>query len=434
MTTSTRPKLRRRFASDEAHAWARNLRLGNPHAKSLLRAIALYSNDEGSCIAGIGTLAEDTDLSPYTVRKRLAFLEEIGAIIKIARWLDDKGRPNTEGRGKRTTDDIRLQIDADVEMIEARARGDVPPDDDGEAAAAEAEAGEFSPRCQQGLTVVTSDVQPSVSPRLALGQPSHWCEGLISEPEPESSPQPPSGGSVPTAEPEGWKEFEQDWGEPIVRHQLAVDEFAKLSAADRSALRQAARGYVAWRKGQRKQPNVISAHLFIRDRGAWAGFAARAPDAGTRPAETDQPWIISGSEQDRVVSWLYQRARAAMPMVRTGPDGKRGYRVGRPIGPDAMAMAAHVDDRIWRSETAEEAGDQPPRRVWLWPFHPQGSGEFAAWQKRWRDWIGKGLPLETDEAGRQGIHAPRQWPPRMDGSWSEAGGDDHNEASESGRG
>ncbi|WP_420133970.1 hypothetical protein [Rhodopseudomonas sp.] len=435
-TTTTKTGRRRRFASDEAHAWARNLRLGNPHAKSLLRAIALYSNDEGSCIAGIGTLAEDTDLSPDTVRKRLAFLEEIGAIIRLPRFLDDKGRANTEGRGKRTTDDIRMQLDADVDLIEARARGDLPADDDDAAEGCDpADEGVVSPRHQQGLNEVSSDVQPSVRTRLALGQPSDSSEGLISEPEPEPSPQPPSGGSVSQAEPDGWKDFEADWAEPIVRHQLAMNEWVALSDADRLLARQAARGYVAWRKGQKKPPNVLSAHLFLRDRGAWPGFAARAPDAPARAAESDLPWIVEGSAEDRVIRWLYRRTNVAQPLIRAGDGGKRGYRARKPIGADLLAMAEHVDQRAWRLQTSDEAGEATPQRVWLWGFYPQGSAEYAAWQRRFRDWTGAGLPNERDDAGRQGIRMPRPWPPRVDGTWAAGGADDEQGlADEGGRG
>jgi post-segregation antitoxin (ccd killing protein) len=70
----------------------------------------------------IPTLAEDCELSDDTVRNRLAWLEEIGAIARRPQWIDEYGRRNAEGRGKRTSDLIRLMIDVDPEVIEA-ARG-----------------------------------------------------------------------------------------------------------------------------------------------------------------------------------------------------------------------------------------------------------------------------------------------------------------------
>ena len=111
----------RRVASDEAHAWARSLQLGNPNAKSVLRALALYVDGEACCFVGIDQLAEDSDLSADTVRRRLAWLEEIGAIARTAQWLDSKGVRNGDGRGKRTTDLIRLLLHSDEATIEARA-------------------------------------------------------------------------------------------------------------------------------------------------------------------------------------------------------------------------------------------------------------------------------------------------------------------------
>ena len=80
----------------------------DPNAKTVLRALALYVNGEGSCFVGIDQLSDDTDLSADTVRRRLVWLEQIGAIVRLTQWLDENGRRNSEGRGKRTSDEIRL--------------------------------------------------------------------------------------------------------------------------------------------------------------------------------------------------------------------------------------------------------------------------------------------------------------------------------------
>jgi hypothetical protein len=45
----------------------------------------------------IPTLAEDTELSQQTVRNRLAWLEEIGAIARLPQWIDEYGRRNGDG-------------------------------------------------------------------------------------------------------------------------------------------------------------------------------------------------------------------------------------------------------------------------------------------------------------------------------------------------
>jgi hypothetical protein len=61
MTTAKRRA--RRIAADEAHAWARNLRLNNPHAKLTLSMLSLYVDGDGFCFVSIPTLADDTELS-----------------------------------------------------------------------------------------------------------------------------------------------------------------------------------------------------------------------------------------------------------------------------------------------------------------------------------------------------------------------------------
>lgn len=380
MSTQAKPR-RRRFASDEAHAWARNLQLRNPYAKSVLRAIALYTNDEGSCIAGIPTLADDTDLSEDTVRKRLKFLEEIGAIVRLPRWLDENGRSNTEGRGKRTTDDIRMLIDADVDAIEARARGEDPDDEgDGEA--------EFSPRSQQGL----NHAPETVSPVPVVGQPSHCSEGLTSEPEPESSPQPPSGGSPDI---EGWKEFEADWEEAILRQSLAQQVWAALSPAERLLARAGARGYVASLKSQRKPPNRIGAHLFLRERDAWSRYATQDP-AAKGVSITGVP---VDSAEGKALAAMYAVARSRLF------ENQKRYVYRGEITPQVQAFA-----------------DAPARSDWVWI---DGSQQLGAWSAFLAAHVFGARPpmLTTRGVGpdqRTGIYAPWPWPPRKDGSLSTA--------------
>jgi hypothetical protein len=173
--TTTKPARRpRRIAADEAHAWARSLNLRNHSAKHVLKSLTMYVDGEGECFVGIPDLAADCDMSADTVRRRLVWLEHIGAISRIPQWQDNRGVRNAEGRGKRTTDLIRLLVDADVETIEAAARGDVR-DNAGD------EDGGFSPSNLRGLNPET---EPA-SPRPALVQPSQCCDHLISEPEPE---------------------------------------------------------------------------------------------------------------------------------------------------------------------------------------------------------------------------------------------------------
>jgi hypothetical protein len=378
---SARPKRKRRVASDEAHAWARNLTLHNPFAKSVLRAIALYTNDEGSCIAGLSTLAEDCDLSEDTVRKRLKFLEEVGAVVRLPNWLDDSGRRNSEGRGKRTTDDIRLLLEADADDIEARARGEIPSDDG-------AESDEISPRQQQGLNADAEvGVSPLPAPPLAVGQPSDSGKGLTSEPEPESPPEPPSGGTVDI---EGWKEFQEDWSEPILRQSMAQQVWQALTADERTQARQAARGYVAWRKTQRKPPNVLGAHLFLKERDAWARFAAYAPDVRSASGGG----FDSDSVEGRAILAIY-----AVAKTRPFESRNRLIHAGE-ITPQVLAFA--------------NAGSPSS-----WPLI-EDRQQIAAWSNFLSDHVRGNRPQFVvtrgiGEAQRRGIEAPWPWPPSAEG-------------------
>ncbi|MBR0695966.1 helix-turn-helix domain-containing protein [Bradyrhizobium lablabi] len=201
MTTAKRRP--RRIAADEAHSWARNLRLRNVSAKAVLTNLTLYVDGEGFCWVGIPSLAEDLEMSADTIRRRLSWLEEIGAILRQPQWIDEYGNRNSDSRGRRTTDKIRLLFEADIDAIEARAAG--------RAVADEREANS-TPSDPSNLRGSDDDADPGnlrgSDPRLGLGRPSQSCEGLISEPEPELPPKSPSGGlpgdrkQVEEAEPE----------------------------------------------------------------------------------------------------------------------------------------------------------------------------------------------------------------------------------------
>jgi hypothetical protein len=111
----------RRIASDEAHAWARNSRLGNPLAKFVLCMLTLYVNGDGECFVGISQLAEDCELERKTVMARLAWLENVAKVIKRKRqWIDATGVRNGDRRGRPTTDLISL-------LIHSEEQNSIPP-------------------------------------------------------------------------------------------------------------------------------------------------------------------------------------------------------------------------------------------------------------------------------------------------------------------
>ncbi|WP_315759321.1 hypothetical protein [Bradyrhizobium sp. SZCCHNRI2007] len=160
MTVPRDKRRARHIAADEAHAWARSLDLKNPYAKGVLKSLSIYVNGEGRCFVGLDQLALDTDLSVDTVRRRMVWLEEIGAITRIPQWLDEHGRRNGDGRGKRTSDLIVLHLDRDPDEIEARAWGVVEN---------ETKSAVISPSRQQGLNQPPETVSPR--PALALLRP-----------------------------------------------------------------------------------------------------------------------------------------------------------------------------------------------------------------------------------------------------------------------
>jgi Helix-turn-helix domain len=164
----------RRIASDEALACARNLRLGNPQAKLILSMVTLYVDGEGCCFVSIPALAEDCEMSPDTVRRRLAWLESIGVITRTPQWIDAQGQRKSTGPGRRSSDLIELMIP-----------GVSPSNQPG----LDPSSGEISPSNVPVAESVSPGSQQGSSPRLALRRPSHCGKGLISEPEPEKNRQ-----------------------------------------------------------------------------------------------------------------------------------------------------------------------------------------------------------------------------------------------------
>jgi len=421
ITAKRRP---RRIAADEAHAWARNLRLGNLQAKMVLSMLSLYVDGDGVCFVSIPTLAEDCELSPDTVRRRLAWLEEIGALRRSAQWIDEYGNPNPNGRGKRTSDKIRLLYDADQDLIEARARGELETP---------AVSTAISPSCQPGLKseIDAADpghqqgLQDSVGTRLGLGQPSHCGQGLISEPEPESPPLPPSGGrdaaALDEVEPE---HFQLAWssypGHEAMRRDLGLAEFRLLTPDKQKLCRAAIPDYASKIAKLGWKPRAF--HLWVRAAGFDEFPNARLPEERPPPPTRR---LIRGDELAGFTVAVRIAERRDPVLVSDRDLGKGVWRTA-PLQPDLLALAGFAtDDRE------------------LWPVVEEGSGQFAAWRDRLKLWLGVEPeaeriwlePHDPDVHGLSPMHpkfkvrksmsgfrVPRPWPPRRDGSWSEAGG------------
>lgn len=367
--------------SIKAMNWAMEQATGDPRAQCLLYVIADCANEEGVAWPGADWMATKSQQSRATVYRRLEMLQASGLLVMFPRWIDDAGKIwNAAATGRRrTSPEIRLQFGVIIKQI-------VPQED------AETEP-ESAPPLSQPETALS---QPSDSPISLARQGSSHCSDNNHHLNQEDSPPTPSGGSVA---PEGWKDFEDDWVEPILRQSMAQQVWSALKPEERLLARQAARGYVVWRKQQKKPPNVLGAHLFLKERDAWEKFARLAPDtAGTSIGGT----YAIDSREGRALLALYA-------VARTRPaENRNGLAYRGEITPQILAFA-----------------DVDPRRIWI-----EDRQQIAAWSR----FLGATVlhpnrpPLiETRGIGadtRRGIYAPELWPPPKDGNWSTAGPDD----------
>jgi len=417
-TAATEEKKRkRRIASDEAHAWARNLRLKNPYAKMILMDLSHHVDGEGFCFVGLSSVAEDCELALETIRKRLTWLEEIGAIARFPQWIDENGRRNGEGRGKRTTDKIRLMLDANDDDIEALARGDRPPEDDGEPS-------EISPPSDEpvrGLNQPAEDAPETVSPLPAPQLGVYWpptCVGGLTpsnlnlEPEPEDSP--PSPPSVPRAdagegvedsngqasEPDtddlaGWQEFKKAYeadGDTIVKTSLPMTLFRALNIEQRALLTKAARGLVFARRQQKSTRPKPAPQTFIRETESWESWATHAP-----PLAAEFHRIEPESIEAVAYLNICRFARAVRPREIGG-----AYILRRAMLPSEVAFKDIPADKAWGFVEA--------------------SNQIASWMDFLHPLLGhvarRPLIEEHRINGvlRKGFLAPWPWPPLKDGT------------------
>jgi len=394
---------KRRIAADEAHAWARNLRLRNPYAKLILSMLTLYVNGDGNSFVSLAQLAEDCEFAPETVRRRLMWLESIGALVRMPQWRDDSGRLNSEGRGRRTTDEIRLMFDADPETIEAAAAGKTE-------AVEETSTSEPAEISHSPTEVANAGPSEQLAPPLATHLDSSCGGGLISEPEPEQEripPTPQEGGEWQHAQ--SWKEFEEAYREPILRQTQARQVWQALTEAERTLATKAAHGYVIYRNRQRKPPNVLGAHIFLKERDGWPAFAVLVePEGKPIPALVFEP---EGSEVWRATNVM--RAIAGFNRLQALPSAQGSGLKLPPLSPSYLALAQFADDNpdhwvmvkkgtqmcgAWREFLSIDV-----RQIVVGTMVKELNG------KTYNDWPVKEL----------GLLVPCLWPPRKDGSLSE---------------
>jgi hypothetical protein len=355
--------------SIEALNWARKIYVGDAMAKALLRGIADYADEHGHCFPSHARLSTDCEMSVATVKRRLAQLEELDLLVTFRCWVDEHGVRNRDKRGRETSREIRLALDKRILPPVTPEDNSNPPDDvSGGADSTPSDSDEGVPAAPPGESLVTL---PNSEP------PSNR----------KSSPLPPSGGGVEAPDLDGWKEFETDWPEAIVRYSAAQAEWAKLTAEQRMLARQAARGYVAQCRAKKTPPHWRGAHLFLRERNAWPKFAEIAPDAA-KPSATGFP---SDSPEAAAIRALYAVGCAAAPF-----EHKNRLVYPRPMTPQLLAFAR---------------ADAPSS----WEFVELGKA-IASWVPFLDEHIfGVRRPFVVTRGDRRGIFVPWLFPPSIDG-------------------
>lgn len=378
-----------RHASDTIHGWARHLVIGDARAKSVLLALCLYADHRAIAWPSIATLAADTEQSENTIRSRLKYLDEIGVIARLPRWSDDAGIRNAESRGRRTSDDIQLATETTQESIDA-AR-----------AARKAARGSRPEPLDETSTEDIEDIQDSNEPEgrgsnCGPPQPEGGRSTCVdpymnSQLRKEESPLTPKGE---WGHEKSWKKFEETWGEPILHQKLCREIWGKLTDAERELVTVAAAGYVAWRRSQRRPPPVCNAQKFLREREAWPGYAARAPNASGAVVAIGTALAIDSPEG---------RAHAALCRIaHTSPLEIGGaYRRRAPLSVRGLALAA-----------------APPEEDWIFIAADQRA-QCAAWNELLvRELPGINRPQlvwDRNPGHRSGFLAPYPWPPNVKG-------------------
>ena len=205
----------------------------------------------------------------------------------------------------------------------------------------------------------------------------------------ETSPPPPKRGET-VFDDEGWKAFEAAWQEPILRQALAREEWARLGHAQKALAIKAARGYVAWRKSQRKPPNVLNAHSFLRERDAWSRFAELATGYATVPHAQK---LAADSDEAKAVELAFRIA-------------------GKPIAINSF-MRASDGGLYYRGEVA-------PQLLALNGAPPHGEWPALEYQQTaaWNGFLEKYVTVDAWSRLSAGSKAPWAWPPRKDGTLS----------------
>lgn len=397
--------------SIEALNWARKTYVGDSLAKSLLRGIADYADENGKAWPSHARLAADCEMSESTVKRRIAQLEELGLLVTFRCWIDDHGRRNHERTGRETSRDIVLSLkvtrehptDYDAGDDDAGSADSTPStDNEGVLSAPHGVPGEHP-----GGSHVNTPNEPSLNRK--------------------NSPQAPQAGGGVILEGEAKRRFDWFFTNCIgyrtqqATQQRAMDLFAALDDAEQIACAAASPAHAAELTKLKKKS--LDAWKLIRDR-YWVGYPeARMPEPKPEPI-----WISDATDLDALRK-LALITGGTPPKLGTHPDH---------AGIGVMRLAPITDDlRSLAAVTTEDLCD--------WEVVEPDTREFKAWRQRIHDWTG--LWLEARLVMRHGTHmltmlpgqAPREvknrangipvpwrWPPKKDGQvYDGTNGDNH---------
>ncbi len=424
---------RGRRGTDAASVWVRGLRLrlfddsadGKPRlvktdipakdVKHLLLTIAQYVDHDGCCFPSFQTLADDTEMSWDSIKRRLADAEYLKLIVRYRRWRDPNGNINDEGRGRETSGEIRFlfdttqeEIDALLDARRADAGPSVVPDEmpgeigpPGELGCADSPPQNSELGCADSPPGVGSTCTPQMNPSL----------------EPESPPKPPLSQESEAGNPReeqdssqgAYDRFAKSYPIPIADVPLTRQLVHGLTADEREDLVLGATGYRLHCKSQDRR--AMDADKFIR-KGRWVGYVEAGRAAQPRPSPPPPREIPIDSDEGRALLVIFQIAGGWPDYSADKTHIRLRY---EPLGAQALALAAAPPQADWQIQ--EFAGQWAAWSEFLFPI----IGRTA----RVRDHVigaktvpnpKGGEPIFAGNITKRGLKAPWPWPPRKDGS------------------
>lgn len=368
--------------------WALTQRLESSAQQALLYVIADSADPNGvTRHCDPDYMAVNSRMSRASMFRRLAEMEAFG-LLNRRKYYTESGAPRYE---------ISLNLDVRVVLpLKTRRKGD--DDDDGDQQDSPATESPEShpetlppPESHDAETGAVSPVRPAQS---------HSCDSISPPLSKSLPPNPPPGGLSPSLSRKEaeqserhealWPKFVQSYpGIAAMDQQAAREEFDELSVDDAEWAVSVLLALKDELRATKRPPK--NAHLWLR-KGMFRNF----PRGKIGAAPPEAVWIAEGSDEDKALRFARSLARVPYPFVHAPAGRPRGYRHKTEVGCDLLAMLAFVNEL--------------PSR---WPQVERGSDHFAAWQRRFSDWIGAPVPIEI---GTNSIRVPTHWPPKKDGT------------------